>query len=135
MVYDQNFREAGVDTVCTLSPTNNFYPLPTPYFKMFLERFLNDSSPPHFKHLSLLHPPPPPSSNTPATPTNKNFDHTHVSNPKAVILHKRKFSFTAKNPRGGTQHFGIRGRQSDIFGYLFFPNPDIFGSVILEKSV
>ena len=23
---------------------------------------------------------------------------------------------------GGTQHFGIRGRQSDIFGYLFFLN-------------
>ena len=28
---------------------------------------------------------------------------------------------------GGTQHFCIWGRQSDIFGYLFFPNLDIFG--------
>ena len=29
-------------------------PLPTPYFKMFLEISLNDPPPPHFKHLSLL---------------------------------------------------------------------------------
>ena len=31
-----------------------FLPLPTPCFKMFLERSLNDPPPPHFKHLSLL---------------------------------------------------------------------------------
>ena len=38
---------------------------------MLLERFINDLPPPHFKHLSLLHPllPPP-------LPLNKNFDHT-----------------------------------------------------------
>ena len=40
-------------------------PLPTPCFKMFLERSLNEPPPPHFKHLSLLHPSP---STTPSPP-------------------------------------------------------------------
>ena len=52
-------------------PYKQLLPLPTPYFKMFLERSLNDPPPPHFKHLSLL---PPSPSTTPPPP--KNFDHT-----------------------------------------------------------
>ena len=37
------------DTLCTVSPYKQLLPLPTPYFKMFLERFLNDP------HLPLPH--------------------------------------------------------------------------------
>ena len=50
----------GCDTFKTPSPYEQLFPLPTPYFKMFLERSLNDPPPPHFKHLSLLPPPHPP---------------------------------------------------------------------------
>ena len=52
----------GGDTFKTPSPYEQRLPLPTPYFKMFLERSLNDlpPPPPHFKHLSLLPPPHPP---------------------------------------------------------------------------
>ena len=39
-------------------PYEQLLPLPTPCFKMFLERSLNDPPPPHFKHLSLLPPHP-----------------------------------------------------------------------------
>ena len=46
-------------------PYEQLLPLPTPYFKMFLKKFLSDPSPPHFKHLSLLSPSP---STTPAPP-------------------------------------------------------------------
>ena len=51
----------GGDTFKTPSLHEQLLPLTTPYFKMFLERSLNDPPPPHFKHLSLLppsHPPP-----------------------------------------------------------------------------
>ena len=41
-------------------PYKQLLPLPTPCFKKFLERSLNDPPPPHFKHLSLLPPPHPP---------------------------------------------------------------------------
>ena len=43
-------------------PYEQLLPLPTPYFKMFLERSFNDPPPPppHFNHLSLLPPPHPP---------------------------------------------------------------------------
>ena len=40
-------------------PYEQLLALPTPSFKMFLERSLNDP-PPHLKHLSLLPPPHPP---------------------------------------------------------------------------
>ena len=53
-------------------PYEQLLPLPTPYFKMFLERSLNDPPPPHFKHLSLLLPTPS------TTPTPK----------KILIIHK-----------------------------------------------
>ena len=39
------------------SPYEQLLLLVTPSFKMFLERSLNDPSPPHFKHPSLLPPP------------------------------------------------------------------------------
>ena len=55
-------------------PYKQLLPLPTPCFKMFLERSLNDPPPPHFKHLSLL---PPSPSTTPFPP--KNFDYTPCS--------------------------------------------------------
>ena len=53
-------------------PYEQLLPLPTPCFKMCLERSLNDPHlpPPYFKHFSLL----PPSPSTP--PQKKNFDHT-----------------------------------------------------------
>ena len=56
----------------TPSPTNNFSFYLPPYFKMFLERFLNDLPlpPPHFKYFSLL----PPPLSPPLLP-NKTFDH------------------------------------------------------------
>ena len=59
-------------------PYEQLLPLPTPYFKMFLERSLNEPHPPppHFKHLSLL--PPSPSTTPSLPPPPKNFDHTHV---------------------------------------------------------
>ena len=57
----------GGNTFKTPSPYEQLLPLPTPYFKMFLERSLNDPPPPppHFKHLSLL---PPTPSTTPSPP-------------------------------------------------------------------
>ena len=63
----------GGDTFKTPSPCEQLLPLPTPCFKMFLERSLNDPHPPppHFKHPSLLPPPHPP-----PLPPSKNFDHT-----------------------------------------------------------
>ena len=57
------FGGRGGDTFKTPSPYEQLLPLPTPYFKMFLERSLNDPPPPHFKHLSLL---PPTPSTTPS---------------------------------------------------------------------
>ena len=52
------FWEAGVVTPSKpSSPYEQLSPLLTPCFKMFLERSLNDTPPPHFKHLSLLPPP------------------------------------------------------------------------------
>ena len=59
LVHDQNFSGGGSggDTFKTPSPYEQLLPLPTPCFKMFLERSLNDPPPPHFKHLSLLPPP------------------------------------------------------------------------------
>ena len=54
--------------IATPSPYEQLLPLPTPCFKMFFERSLND---PHFKHPSLL----PPSPSTTSSPP-KNFDHT-----------------------------------------------------------
>ena len=66
------FRGAGMVTPSKPPPPyEQLLPLPTPYFKMFLERSLNDTPPPHFKHLSLLPPPHPP-----PLPPPKNFDHT-----------------------------------------------------------
>ena len=63
---------AGVMTSSLPStPNEQFLPLPTPYYKMFLERFLNDPQPPHFKPLLLL---PPTPSTTPAP--SKNFNRT-----------------------------------------------------------
>ena len=59
LVYDKNFRGGrDGDTFKTPSPYEQLLPLPTPYFKMFLERSLNDPHPPpsHFKHLSMLAP-------------------------------------------------------------------------------
>ena len=54
------FREAGVVTPSKpLPPTNNFCLYPTFVLRCFWKA-LNDPPPPHFKHLSLLHPPPPP---------------------------------------------------------------------------
>ena len=67
------FWGAGVVTPSKPPPPyEQLLPLPTPCFKMFLERSLNDPHPPppHFKHLSLL---PPSPSTTPSPP--KNFDH------------------------------------------------------------
>ena len=67
------FRGAGMVTPSKPPPPyEQLLPLPTPCFKMFLERSLNDPPPPHFKHLSLL----PPSPSTP-----KNFDHTPAPTP------------------------------------------------------
>ena len=73
-------RGAGVVTPSKPPPPyEQLFPLPTPYFKKFLERSLNDPHPhfkhppPHFKHLSLL---PPTPSTTPPPP--KNFDHTPI---------------------------------------------------------
>ena len=61
------FRVAGVVTPSKPPPPyEQLLPLPTPYFKMFLERSLNDPPPPHFKHLSLL--PPSPSTTPPPPP-------------------------------------------------------------------
>ena len=56
------------------SPYEQLLPLPTPCFKTFLERSLNDlhPPPPHFKHPSLL----PPSPFTTPSPPPKNFDRT-----------------------------------------------------------
>ena len=59
-------RGAGVVTPSKPPPPyEQHLPLPTPCFKMFLERSLNDPPPPppHFKHLSLL---PPTPSTTPS---------------------------------------------------------------------
>ena len=51
------FQGAGVVTPSKPPPPyEQLLPLPTPCFKMFLERSLNDPPPPHFKHLSLLPP-------------------------------------------------------------------------------
>ena len=47
----------GGDTFKTPSPYEQLLPLPTPCFKMFLERSLDDPPPLHFEHLSLLPPP------------------------------------------------------------------------------
>ena len=68
------FRGAGVVIPSKPPPPyEQLLPLPTPYFKKFLERSLSDPHPPtpHFKHLSLL---PPTPTTTPSPP--KNFDHT-----------------------------------------------------------
>ena len=54
-------------------PYEQFLPLTTPCFKMFLKDPLMNPPPPHFKHLSLL---PLFPSTTPCPP--KNFDHTHT---------------------------------------------------------
>ena len=54
-------RGAGLVTPSKPPPSyEQLLPLPTPCFKMFLERSLNDlpPPPPHFKHLSLLPPVP-----------------------------------------------------------------------------
>ena len=52
--WDQNFRVAGMVTRSVPSPHyEQLLLLPTPSFKMFLERFLDDLPPPHLKHLSL----------------------------------------------------------------------------------
>ena len=47
----------GGDTFKTPYPYEQLLPFPTPCFRMFLGRSLNDPSPPHFKPLSLLPPP------------------------------------------------------------------------------
>ena len=79
----------GGDTFKTPSPYEQLLPLPTPCFKMFLERSLNDPTPPpHFRHLSLL---PPSLSTTPP----ENFDHTHTSSWKYNCSKKGK---KIKNP-------------------------------------
>ena len=62
----------GGDTFKNPSPYEQLLPLPTPCFKMFLERSLNDPHHPisnslHCNPLSIHHPSPPPP---------KNFDHT-----------------------------------------------------------
>ena len=46
-MYDQNFRGGGKgsDTLCTPPSYEQLLPLPTPYFKMFLERLLDDPPP------------------------------------------------------------------------------------------
>ena len=61
------------DTLCTSTLLQAIFAFTHPYFKMFLERFLNDhhSPLPHFKYLSLLPPPKPP-----PPPPIKNFDRT-----------------------------------------------------------
>ena len=62
----------GSDTFKTPSPYEQFLPLPTPCFMMFLERSLNDPRPlPSHKHLSLLLPS---LATTPAP--HKTFGHT-----------------------------------------------------------
>ena len=77
MVYDQIFlcEEAGMVTPSvSILLLRTILSLPTPSFKMLLERFLND---PYSHHLtsstSRCYPPPPP-----PPPPNKNFDRTHV---------------------------------------------------------
>ena len=75
-------------------PYEQLLPLPTPYFKKFLERSLNDPPPPHFKQLSLLplHP-----IHHPFPPPPKNFDHTHINLFLKYILvcFNRKLNWTA----------------------------------------
>ena len=66
----------GAGVVTPPPPYDQLLPLPISYFKMFLERFLNDlpPPPPHFNS-SIFHwllPPPLP----PPLPPNKNFDNT-----------------------------------------------------------
>ena len=89
------FREGdrGGDTFKTPSPYEQLLPLPTPCFKIFLERSLNDPLPPTIPlqasftatPLPIHHPFPP-----------KNFDHTpgsslhyfaHIVKVKFVLLH------------------------------------------------
>ena len=82
----------GGDTFKTPSlPMNNSLPLPTPYFKMFLKRSLNDPHPPppHFKHLSLLPPPHPPT-----LPPPKNFDHTLSKSIRNFLVLAKKVSMS-----------------------------------------
>ena len=79
-VYDQNFY-GGAEVVTPSVPPAHYVLLPTPYFKMFLERFLNKFPPPHFEPFSLLPPtttttfapstslPPPPIPNKTFNPT------------------------------------------------------------------
>ena len=69
------FRGAGVVTPLKPPPPyEQLLPLPTPYFKMFWERSLNDSSttPLQASFAATLLPHPPPLS----PPPPKKFDHT-----------------------------------------------------------
>ena len=72
-----------------IPPYEQLLPLPTPCFKMFLERSLNDPHPPppHFKHLSLL---PPSPSTTPSPP--KKFN-------RAPDTSRTSHLMNAKQPR------------------------------------
>ena len=69
------FRGAGVVTPSKPPPPyEQLLPLPTPYFKMFLERSLNDPPTPHHPTSSIFHCYAPP--HPPPLPPLKNFDHT-----------------------------------------------------------
>ena len=67
-MYDEHFSGgAGVVTPSKPSPSyEQILPLPTPCFKMFLERSLNDPTTPLQASLTA----------TPSPPPHKNFDHT-----------------------------------------------------------
>ena len=101
------FQGAGVVTPSKPPPPyKQLLPLPTPCFKMFLERSLNDPPPPppHFKHLSLL---PPTPSTTPSPP--KNFDHTHSGGLGLLISKAQSGSYVT-----------IANNSSNLF-----PEPDL----------
>ena len=66
----------GGDTFKTPSPYEQLLPLPTPYFKMFLERSLNDPPPPITPLQASFTATPPPHPSTTPSPHPKNFDHT-----------------------------------------------------------
>ena len=91
-------------------PYEQLLPLPTPCFKKFLERSLNDPHPPppNFKHLSLL---PPSPSTTPSPP--KNFDHTLGKYRHEVSTYVFKYPVDGKNPKSCRHKIVIQAQLSE----------------------
>ena len=116
------FGGAGVVTPSKSPPPyEQLLPLPTPCFKMFLERSLNDPPAPHFKHPSLLPPPHPPPL---LPPPPKNFDHTH-----------RCRSTSVQTLCAYVCMYDIRDRQDPVKGGVWELFPSTMAGQLIQQMV